>query len=103
MEVNSSYINIETDQGIQAVKDIFYDQKLLQLLHINVTRNDVEFKFFLQIKGTAMGKKFAPPYANIFNSTVGKQNTPAGPQKTGTLLLFPGRHLGSMDTQEGGF
>lgn len=23
-------------------------------------------EFFLQIKGTAMGKKFAPAYANIF-------------------------------------
>lgn len=35
---------------------------------MNLTRNDFEFngEFFLQIKGTAMGKKFAPAYANIF-------------------------------------
>lgn len=44
------------------------DKYILKLLEINLTKNDFEFdsKFHLQIKGTAMGKKFAPSYANIF-------------------------------------
>lgn len=44
------------------------DKELIQLLEINLTRNDFEFNgdFYLQVKGTAMGKKFAPAYANIF-------------------------------------
>ena len=76
IDVDSLYTNIETKEGIQAVKEIFQnnhdkkrpDKELLQLLEINLTRNDFEFddKFFLQIKGTAMGKKFAPAYADIF-------------------------------------
>lgn len=37
-------------------------------MKINLRHNDFEFngQFFLQIKGTAMGKRFAPAYANIF-------------------------------------
>lgn len=76
MDTDSLYTNIAISEGIQAVKNIFVkypdskrpEKELLQLLHINLTRNDFEFenKFFLQIKGTAMGKKFAPAYANIF-------------------------------------
>lgn len=44
------------------------DEYILKLLEINLTKNDFEFdsKFYLQVKGTAMGKKFAPSYANIF-------------------------------------
>ena len=76
MDVDSLYTNIDISEGIQAIKNTFYkhpnkkrpDKELLQLLEINLTRNDFEFNgdFFLQIKGTAMGKKFAPAYANIF-------------------------------------
>lgn len=75
-DVDSLYTNIVTKEGIQAVKEIFQnnhnkkrpDKELLQLLELNLTKNDFEFdqKFFLQIKGTAMGKKFAPAYADIF-------------------------------------
>ena len=44
------------------------EKELLQLLEINLTRNDFEFnsEFYLQVRGTAMGKIFAPSYANIF-------------------------------------
>lgn len=76
IDVDSLYTNIETKEGIQAVKEIFpknYDKKrpdkeILKLLEINLTRNDFEFdnKFYLQTKGTAMGKKFASAYADIF-------------------------------------
>ncbi|KAL2076395.1 hypothetical protein ACEWY4_027999 [Coilia grayii] len=44
------------------------DKYILQLLEISLRRNDFEFndKYYLQTRGTAMGKKFAPSYANIF-------------------------------------
>ena len=76
MDIDSLYTNIDIPQGIQTIKNIFQkhpdkkrpDKELIRLLEINLTRNDFEFNgdFFLQIKGTAMGKKFAPAYANIF-------------------------------------
>lgn len=76
MDVDSLYTNIDTPSGIQAVKNAFFkypdkkrpDKELIDLLEINLTRNDFLFddKFYLQVKGTAMGKKFAPSYANIF-------------------------------------
>lgn len=76
MDVASLYTNIDIPAGMRAVRKIFDkypdprrpDQELLQLLDINLTRNDFVFneKYYLQIKGTAMGKTFAPAYANIF-------------------------------------
>ncbi|XP_061915846.1 uncharacterized protein LOC133658165 [Entelurus aequoreus] len=76
IDIDSLYTNIDIDEGIQAVKNVFYkyrdvsrpEKEILQLLEINLRRNDFEFdgRFYLQIKGTAMGKKFAPAYANIF-------------------------------------
>lgn len=76
MDVTSLYTNIDIPNGIKAVKNIFAkypdpkrpDAELLQLLEINLTRNDFVFnnQYYLQIKGTAMGKRFAPAYANIF-------------------------------------
>lgn len=76
MDIESLYTNIDIEEGIQSIKNIFLkypdvkrpDPELIELLKINLTRNDFEFncKFYLQVKGTAMGKKFAPAYANIF-------------------------------------
>lgn len=76
MDVASLYTNIDITSGLNAVKKCFArypdpkrpDAELLQLLEINLTRNDFVFNedFYLQIKGTAMGKRFAPAYANIF-------------------------------------
>ncbi|KAL2090438.1 hypothetical protein ACEWY4_015126 [Coilia grayii] len=76
MDVESLYTNIDTRLGLEAVKQFFQkypnpkrpDRHLLKLLEISLTRNDFEFdsKFYLQVKGTAMGKRFAPSYANIF-------------------------------------
>lgn len=76
MDVDSLYTNIPIAAGITCVKNIFEkypdptrpDDELLKLLEINLTRNDFMFngEYYLQIKGTAMGKKFAPAYANIF-------------------------------------
>lgn len=76
IDIDSLYTNINTESGLKAVKNTFLkypnkkrpDKELLQLLTINLTRNDFVFnsQFYLQISGTAMGKKFAPSYANIF-------------------------------------
>ena len=76
MDVDSLYTNIDIAGGMRAVQHAFTlypdvtrpDAELLSLLEINLTRNDFLFNgnFFLQVKGTAMGKKFAPSYANLF-------------------------------------
>lgn len=76
IDIDSLYTNIETEAGLRAVKKIFGkypdhqrpDTELVALLEINLGRNDFEFndQYFLQVKGVAMGKKFAPAYANIF-------------------------------------
>lgn len=76
MDVASLYTNIDIEAGLSAVKNIFGkypdltrpDKELLELLEINLRRNDFVFndQFYLQVKGTAMGKRFAPAYANIF-------------------------------------
>lgn len=76
IDIDSLYTNIDTEAGLKAVKNIFLkypnkdrpDTEVLQLLEINLTKNDFEFdeEYYLQIKGTAMGKRFAPAYANIF-------------------------------------
>lgn len=76
LDIDSLYTNIDIEAGIRSIKNIFIkypdhnrpDGELLKLLEINLKRNDFEFngEYFLQIKGTAMGKKFAPSYANIF-------------------------------------
>lgn len=76
MDVDSLYTNIDIKSGLQVVKKTFEkhpnperpDMEVLQLLEINLTKNDFVFngEFYLQIKGTAMGKRFAPAYANLF-------------------------------------
>ena len=44
------------------------DRYIMQLLELALTRNDYEFngKYYLQLKGVAMGEKFAPAYADIY-------------------------------------
>ena len=76
IDVDSLYTNIDINSGLKAVKNIFQkhpdknrpDKEILTLLHINLIKNDFTFngRYYLQIKGTAMGKRFAPSYANIF-------------------------------------
>lgn len=76
IDIDALYTNIQTDLGLKAVRDIFGrfpdpvrpDKELLELLEISLNRNDFEFNqnYFLQVHGTAMGKKFAPAYANIY-------------------------------------
>ena len=76
IDIDSLYTNIPIKEGIDSVRKIFAmypdptrpDEALIQLLHINLTRNDFVFdsKYYLQTHGTAMGKRYAPSYANIF-------------------------------------
>ncbi|TWW80191.1 hypothetical protein D4764_01G0000060 [Takifugu flavidus] len=76
MDFCSLYTNIEIPLGLGAIRRILGrhpdpnrpDDCLMRLLEISLTRNDFVFqnKFYLQVKGTAMGKRFAPAYANIY-------------------------------------
>ena len=76
LDVESMYTNIDNEQGLEAVRNIFLakpsprrsDKHILELLELSLKNNDFEFNndTFLQISGTAMGKKFAPSYANLF-------------------------------------
>jgi hypothetical protein len=73
LDVDSLYTNIPNDLGLRAVNEAFNrDRKpihdyILRLLELSLTKNDFEFdgQHYLQISGTAMGKKFAPKYADI--------------------------------------
>lgn len=98
MDINSLYTNIDIPSGIAAVKKIFKkypdpkrpDEELIQLLEINLTKNDFEFnqEYYLQIKGTAMGKKFAPAYANIFMANWEKEALAKCPVKPLHFLRY---------------
>ncbi|GAA6106737.1 uncharacterized protein LOC105009030 isoform X1 [Tachysurus ichikawai] len=76
IDINDLYTNIDTAMGLNVVKQwlVRYpdegrpDDIIMDLLELNLTKNDFEFNgdFYLQVKGTAMGKKFAPAYANIY-------------------------------------
>lgn len=76
MDVDSLYTNIEAGPGLTAVRNCFAknpdakrpDTFVLELLKLALVRNDFEFngQTYLQIKGVAMGKKFAPALADIY-------------------------------------
>lgn len=75
-DVESLYTNIEPEKGLMALDKMYKKSKLScmpfkeirSLLEICLTNNDFKFgeDWYLQQKGTAMGRKFAPHYANIF-------------------------------------
>ena len=79
-DVVSMYTNIDNEDGLLAVKSFFLkypdpsrpDIYILQLLRICLENNDFLFdgQFWLQRSGTAMGKIFAPSYANLFMAWV---------------------------------
>ena len=76
MDVDSLYTNIEADMGLSAVRDCLErnplphrpDTQILELLRLSLVRNDFDFngQTYLQVKGVAMGKIFAPSLADIF-------------------------------------
>ena len=86
-DITSLYTNIPIDEGITRVCD-FIDahrhllpkhapntQVFRLILHHILTHNAFSFldDHFLQILGTAMGCRMAPPYANIFLDHIDKQ------------------------------
>ena len=76
IDVESLYTNINNADGLCAIQSMFEshpepkrsDRGVYDLLKICLENNDFEFnnEWYLQKSGTAMGKKFAPNYANIF-------------------------------------
>lgn len=77
MDVTSLYTNIPHQDGIEAVVSAYKksppnngveDHVLATLIRLVLEHNNFEFegKHFLQIRGTAMGTKMAPNYANLF-------------------------------------
>lgn len=76
LDVDSLYTNIDTKQGLSAIRNAFNknpdlnrpDTDILKLLESSLTKNDFVFNglTYLQVSGTAMGVKFAPAYANIY-------------------------------------
>lgn len=99
VDVSSMYTNIDNTTGLAAVRKAFDrnpdpdrpDDAILQLLEICLSRNDFTFngKTYLQTSGTAMGKRFAPSYANLFMAEWEREVLPLCPLRP----LFYGRFL----------
>jgi hypothetical protein len=76
LDVESLYTNINTNAGLKAVRNAFAnnpsplrkDEEILKLLELCLRGGDFEFdgQKYLQISGTAMGKRFAPSLADIY-------------------------------------
>lgn len=76
VDVDSLYTNIDTELGLRALQSTFNmypdpsrpDAHIIDLLRITLTRNDFEFngKYYLQVCGCAMGRKYSPSYADIY-------------------------------------
>ena len=75
-DVSALYTNMNIDRSIECVKKAFDqnpdphrpDKHILELLEISLKFNDFEFndEFYLQVMGTAMGKRFAPGLSNLY-------------------------------------
>lgn len=79
-DVSSLYTNIPTEEGIQIVMERINQYKtslpsfsppvhvIRNMLHLVLENNYFQFgaQFYLQIRGTAMGTRVAPPFANLF-------------------------------------
>ena len=84
LDVDSLYTNIDNEMGIRAVSEAFATNPkpihkcIIKLLRLSLEGNDFAFngKHYLQISGTAMGKKFAPHYADITMAYWEAQNLP---------------------------
>lgn len=77
LDVDSMYTNISHEVAMKCIRKRMEKEghepgrpeigQFLEILNMTLTRNDFYFwgHFFLQINGTAMGKKYAPALANI--------------------------------------
>jgi hypothetical protein len=78
LDVSSLYTNIPIDKGLETVRRFFnqYPDKtrpneyILELLKISLYKNEFLFngQWFKQTKGVAMGKSYAPNFANLYMS-----------------------------------
>ena len=76
LDVASLYTNIPISEGLETVKYYFNkypnvsrpDESILKLLSISLYKNDFYFngQYYRQIKGVAMGKQYAPNFANLY-------------------------------------
>lgn len=93
IDVSALYTNIPHVEGIQAAQRFLLQRPtpqppthiILRLVHLILTKNAFMFnnKFYHQIKGTAMGTKMAPTYANLFMGHLEHkllQNSPIRPK-----------------------
>ena len=78
MDVSSLYTNIDNTEGLNTLKESLQENRdrnerptinaLVQMMTMVLLLNNFVFdqKHYLQKKGTAMGTRGAPNYANIF-------------------------------------
>ena len=98
IDVESLYTNINNTDGLRTVKSAFLkypdperrDKQIYDLLELCLKNNDFTFndEWFLQISGTAMGKKFAPSYANIFLANWEQDALKKCPKKPSCYLRY---------------
>ena len=98
MDVNSLYTNIPHTDGINACRSFLYrhtiDPALINdipiLIDFILTHNLFKFNndHYLQIKGTAMGAKMAPAYANIFMDAIETSFLSSSPLKPSIYFRY---------------
>ena len=95
LDVDNMYTNICVDEGVQAVREVLdcsisLNSYILELLELNLKTNDFQFNgdTFLQLCGTAMGRDYAPSFANIFMAKWEKQALEKCPLKPKIYLRF---------------
>lgn len=75
-DVTALYTNMDINRSVKCVENMLKkypedkrpDKELVELLELSLRNNDFMFnnQYYLQTKGTAMGKRFAPALANIY-------------------------------------
>jgi len=94
MDVISLYSNITHERGLQALKnrlpDDFNTNIIFCLTQFILEHNYFKFmdNMYLQVKGTAMGTRMAPQYANIFMADLEERFLHSFPMKPLLYLRF---------------
>ena len=96
LDVDSLYTNIDNEMGLRAVAEVFEQKPLpihkyiLQLLRLSLEGNDFTFdgNSYLQVSGTAMGKRFAPNYANLTMAYWEEKNLPKCDKQPSIYLRY---------------
>ena len=74
LDVSSLYTNIDNQEGLQAMKEFLQrsespkENAAVSLMEQVLSKNNFVFngQNYIQVKGTAMGTRAAPNYANLF-------------------------------------